>query len=257
MGEIITEPEVASQLDVHEQSLEAVRALPLDVQLERLDIHYFKHHEFIATEVMVTLFRDARVDGKEHLAKEYALKLSDRITHLAWHKLFPLTQKGLVKDLDSDSEDLAMDVLCAILKELDKPENSYVLRRFGQFFDRRFIDYIRHLNTDKRKMVLSYSEVLPVNEDGEQIPPEEHLSELADDSENICDEAAHVETLQYYQSILTENEFRVYYYHYELHIPIESIKDDSPSISKMMGKTARTIQTYKKSALEKIKGDSK
>lgn len=253
MDEIHAEPEEAFQPNLHAQNLIEVREMPLSAQLTRFGIHNFTDPGFIPTEIIVALFRDARADNNELLEREYALKLNERIVHLAWHKLYKLAQKGIVKDLNTGAEDFAMDVFCTLLQELDKQNNGYVLQRFGQFMHRRFIDYSRHLNTDKRKMELNFSEAAPRNDDGEQVDPEEYFSELADDNKDICEEITHRETLLQYKSILTENEFRVYYYHYELGLPIESKKEASPSISKTMGKSERTIQTYKKNALRKLK----
>lgn len=254
MEDTISEHIKVSKLSKHEEHLIKVKALPLELRYERLRIHDFSHNHFIATEVVVMLFRDAiRQEGRNaELTRNYSGILSDRITKLAWNKLFNLAQRGFVKDLDADAEDLTMEVFTGLLAELENSNCSYVTERFGQFFDRRFIDFKRRLSTKKRQMVSNFSDVLPVNDDGEQVDPDEGMSEIADETADIFTATERLEKLDYLRRILNEDEFLVYVYYFELGIPIESKKGSITSISKKMGKTPRTIQNYKTRALKKI-----
>ena len=118
MEEAISEHIKVSKLSKHEENLINVKALPLELRYERLRIDDFSDNYFIATEVVVMLFRDAmRQEGCDaELTRNYTGILSDRIMKLARNKLFTLAQRGAVNDLDADAEDLAMEVFTGLLE---------------------------------------------------------------------------------------------------------------------------------------------
>lgn len=238
----------------HKAGLEEARALPETVLFERLAITDYRTAGFIPTEVLVAMFRSAHLAGSRNHTERMAGILTARMSRLAKKTLGPYSgARQRFTNLDEAVCDLVSYVWEIML---DNPKRAvHAERRFGQFFRRQAIDFMRAASAAKRDKVTTFTDELgdAIDDDGRL--PEEVLG-ISD--ENDIDPAEWVEYKQVVQHAnLTEDEQKAAILYFAFGFPLESNKPNQSSISQLMGKTQRTIHNYLKSAREKLRSAMK
>jgi hypothetical protein len=206
---------------------------------------------FIPTEVVVTMFKDARQSGQANRAEKLAGVLTARMTRYAmkWfgsrRKRFPNTELA-ARELVSDVWQLL----------IEKPKRAiHAERRFGQFFQRQAIDFMKKASALKRANVATFTDELGDTTSDEDRSPEEILDHSDKDA---MGPAKWLEYKQFLEQVdFTEEEHHAFILHFALGLPLESKNPDQPSVSKQMGKTPRMIHNYLKSAKQKLRSAAK
>jgi DNA-directed RNA polymerase specialized sigma24 family protein len=156
-----------------------------------------------------------------------------------------------------DLEEAACDLVSHVWEIiLGNPKGTvHAERRFGQFFHRQTIDFLRRSFAAKRIKVQTFTEKLGDVIDDEGRLPEEILSISEDVGMDPADWLEYKQLMEH--ANLTENEREAVVLRFGLGLPLESKRSGQSSISKHMGKTPRTIHSYLKSAQGKLRSAMK
>lgn len=200
---------------------------------------------FVTDEQVFSLFRQARAEGDEAriglFAKAFNERLLERSRNFVLRaRIFP----GLIDDLKRAMLELASCIWDQLLSNAN--DAAHAERAFGQFFERRAISFQRTLLSKKRKLQSS----LDAYEDSEDeaVSATDYLEELQD--HNTPDllaarqqafERANNRLLE----ILTEKEYTTYTLLYAADWQVQEV-------AAALKVTVKSVNNYKRSALEKI-----
>lgn len=207
---------------------------------------------FVPDQQVFRLFRRARDAGNTGRIGLLSRVLSRRLLSLA--KGFAVRSgiyPGNIGNLDQAAEELSQYVWeCLVTRPGDA---AHAERLFGQLFKRRALDFQRRLLTKKRNRQDSLD---AMDQSAEDDDPERTvrtvsaLRQAETPAHALESKQEHARAVARLQTILTKEEHFVYTM---LYVEEMLVKD----IASALGVTPRTINTYKNSALEKVRKEFK
>ncbi len=204
---------------------------------------------FLSNEQIFRMFCRARMGGdKGQRVGLLANALSRRLVALA--KGFSVRSKiypGIYSNLDEVAEELSQFVWECLIK---RPKDAaHAEKYFGQLFARRAIDFQKRLLAKKRSKQESLDAMDWSDDDDDPERTIRVITALRQDAnpaDAIATQQEHAKVAAQLQALLTKREHYVYTM---IYVEDMAIKD----IAAALKVTPRTINTYKNSALEKVR----
>lgn len=226
-----------------DSALEALEDRSLRARLARTD--WGCDPLFISDEQVFGLFRRAHGKGDKARTALFAEALNQRLLERSRKfvlraRIFP----GLIDDLRRAAHELASCIWEHLLSSTS--DAVHAERAFGQFFDRRAIDFQRRLLTKKRKLQSSLDsaeeneeEVVSATDDLDELKDFNTPDVLAARQQEF--KRANARLLE----ILTEKEYITFTLLYGADWQVQEV-------AAALGVTVKSVNNYKRSALEKI-----
>lgn len=229
-------------------TIDELRGLSTEELRQRLACtHWQSANFYISDEQTFTLFRLAREAGDKSRVGVVSSAISARI--LARSTNF-VRRNGIVPTLIAEVKEAAEELAEYIWdKVLGSQANAkHVEIAFGQFFDRRAIDFHRHLRAKKRTMQESLDALDHIEGSEDSAVAENYLQELQDpytpeDSLHQKQKRKKVRTAM--EKVLTRREFNVISLLIFVEMPVKDVAD-------VLDVTPRTILNLRIQALKKL-----
>lgn len=238
------------QIQEPDLAIEVLDDTSLHGRLARKD---WKHDSlFVPDEQLFRMFRRARDSGRAHRIVILAEALSRRLLRLA--KGFAVRSgiyPGSISNLDQAAEELSQYVWeCLITRQSDA---MHAEKLFGQLFKRRALDFQRRLLAKKRNCQDSLDAM--DRSAGDDDPDKtlrtvSALRQAETPADALSTKEEHAQVVTRLQAVLTKREYVVYTMLYVDEMPVKDI-------AAALSVTPRTINTYKNTALEKVRKEFK
>jgi len=251
----------------HAKTLKEVTALSQPEVLKRISIRGHNSPGHIATEVLITIFRQATDQGQIPVEPIWQ-EVNRRIIQTA--KSFLRKNSGAIQSRVSEdqAEELAGKMVLALVNGYQHMV-SFAEVNFGTFAKRIGISHIREQAALKRAEERRFTDLeAPASEeeDGEtgSLDPAEALAYLFKDNQSdsplIAPErdypttkVLNAQVRRLMRERLTEEENTAIVYHYLMDMPIESDNPKELTVSKFMGKSSRMVRIYIARGMAKLK----